>query len=76
MTDIRIIRTYDCEPGMVLASDIMNDYGAVILFKNSVLDEYSIAKLLKLGLKFVKIYKNYKFKEKNTKSMKLNTITI
>lgn len=58
------MRTSDCEPGMVLASDIVNDYGAVVLYQNSILDEYSITKLLKLGLNFVKIYKNYEFKEK------------
>ncbi len=49
---------------MVLASDIINDYGAVILYQNSILDEYSINKLMKLGLNFVKIYKDYEFKEK------------
>lgn len=64
MAEIRIMRTSDCEPGMVLASDIVNDYGAVVLYQNSILDEYSITKLLKLGLNFVKIYKNYEFKEK------------
>lgn len=64
MEEIRIIKTSDCEPGMVLASDIMNDYGAVILYKNSILDEYYINKLIKLGLNFVKIYKNYEIKVK------------
>ncbi len=64
MAEIRIMRTSDCKPGMVLASDIINDYGAVILYQNSILDEYSISKLMKLGLNFVKIYKDYEFKEK------------
>jgi len=64
MAEIRIMRTSDCKPGMVLASDIINDYGAVILYQNSILDEYSINKLMKLGLNFVKIYKDYEFKEK------------
>ncbi len=58
------MRTSDCEPGMVLASDIVNDYGAVILYQNSRLDEYSINKLTNLGLNFVKVYKDYEFKEK------------
>ncbi|HOH88732.1 MAG TPA: HD-GYP domain-containing protein, partial [Bacillota bacterium] len=61
MAEIRIMRTSDCKPGMVLASDIINDYGAVILYQNSILDEYSINKLMKLGLNFVKIYKDYEF---------------
>ncbi|MDD4504439.1 MAG: HD-GYP domain-containing protein [Clostridiaceae bacterium] len=64
MAEVRVMRTSDCEPGMVLASDIMNDYGAVILYQNSILDEYSINKLAKLGLNFVKVYKDYEFKEK------------
>lgn len=64
MSEIRILRTSDCEPGMVLASDIVNDYSAVILYQNSILDEYSINKLMILGLNFVKVYKDYEFKEK------------
>lgn len=64
MAEVRVMRTSDCEPGMVLATDIMNDYGAVILYQNSILDEYSINKLTKLGLNFVKVYKDYEFKEK------------
>lgn len=64
MAEVRVMRTSDCESGMVLASDIVNDYGAVILYQNSKLDEYSINKLEKLGLNFVKVYKDYEFKEK------------
>lgn len=64
MAEVRITRTSDCEPGMILASDIVNDYGAVILYQNSILDEYSINKLMKLNLNFVKVYKDYEFKEK------------
>ena len=64
MAEVRVMKTSDCEPGMVLASDIVNDYGAVILYQNSILDEYSINKLMKLGLNFVKVYKDYEFKEK------------
>lgn len=64
MSEVRILRTTNCEPGMILASDIVNDYGAVILYQNSRLDEYSINKLTNLGLDFVKVYKSYEFKEK------------
>lgn len=64
MSEVRILRTMSCEPGMILASDIVNDYGAVILYQNSRLDEYSINKLTSLGLNFIKVYKNYEFKEK------------
>ena len=45
-----------------MASDIVNDYGAVILYKDS--GRLPINKLKKLGLNFVRIYKDYEFKEK------------
>ncbi|HOE57126.1 MAG TPA: HD-GYP domain-containing protein [Bacillota bacterium] len=64
MAEVRIIKTSDCEPGMILASDIVNDYGAVILYQNSRLDEYYINKLINLGLSFIKVYKDYEYKEK------------
>lgn len=64
MSEVRLLRTANCEPGMILASDIVNDYGAVILYQNSRLDEYSINKLNNLGLNFVKVYKDYEIKEK------------
>jgi len=64
MSEVRLLRTASCEPGMILASDIVNDYGGVILYQNSRLDEYSIGKLTNLGLNFVKVYRNYEIKEK------------
>lgn len=64
MAEVKAIKTTDCEPGMILASDIVNDYGAVIMYQNSKLDEYSINKLLNLGINFVKVYKDYELKEK------------
>lgn len=64
LAEVKVVRTSDCEPGMVLASDIVNDYGAVVLYQNSKLDEYSIDKLIKLGINVVRVYKNYEFKEK------------
>lgn len=53
-----------CQPGMVIASDIMNQYGAVILYHDSILDEYAISKLGRLGVEYVRIYREYKLKEK------------
>lgn len=64
MSEVRVMRTSDCEPGMILASDIINDYGAVILYQHSRLDEFSIDRLTKLGINFVKVYKDYELKEK------------
>jgi len=64
MGEVKVIKASDCEPGMVLASDIVNDYGAVILYQNSILDEYSINKLAQFDLNYVKVYTDYEFKEK------------
>lgn len=69
MSEVSVLRTVSCEPGMVLASDVMNDYGAVVMYKNSRLDEYSIKKLLDLGLNFIKVYKNYETKEKKQEAI-------
>jgi len=64
MAEVRVIKVSDCEPGMVLASDIVNNYGGVILYQNSVLDEYSINKLVQFDFSFVKVYTDYEIKEK------------
>lgn len=64
MHEVWTVSTTKCEPGMVLASDIMNEYGAVILYRDSILDVFSISKLSKLGIDYVKIYREYEFKEK------------
>ena len=64
MSEVKVMRTSDCEPGMILASDIINDYGAVILYKHSRLDEFSIDKLTTLGINFVKVYRECELKEK------------
>ncbi len=59
MAEVRLIKVTSCEPGMVVANDIMNDFGAVILFKNSKLDDYAIKKLKKLEIEYVKVFKEY-----------------
>ena len=47
------------EPGMIVAEDIYNNYGAVLLSKNTILDLYSISKLDYLNINFIKIYEEY-----------------
>jgi HD-GYP domain-containing protein (c-di-GMP phosphodiesterase class II) len=44
---------------MVVANDIMNDFGAVILYKNSMLDDYAIKKLKRMEIGYVKVFKEY-----------------
>lgn len=46
----------DCTPGMKLAEDIFNEYGAVIITENTTLDSYIISKIISLGLKKIKVY--------------------
>lgn len=46
----------DCRPGMKLAEDIFNEYGAVIITENTILDSYIIGKIISLGLKKIKVY--------------------
>ncbi len=64
MQETWTMSTTKCEPGMVVSSDIVNEYGAVILYRDSVLDEHAIAKLSKLGIEYVQIYREYELKEK------------
>lgn len=66
MSDIITLSVTSCDPGMVLASDIFNEFGAVILYKNSILDEYAINKLSRLRIDIVKVYKQYEFREKKS----------
>lgn len=46
----------ECTPGMQIAEDIFNEYGAVIVAENAVLDDFIISKVKSLGLVKIKIY--------------------
>jgi len=48
----------DCTPGMQIAEDIFNEYGAVIITENTVLDSYIISKIISLGLIKIKVFDN------------------
>lgn len=45
-----------CKPGMVIAETIFNNYGAVVINRDTILDEYIIEKLKNLDIKKIKIY--------------------
>lgn len=48
----------DCTPGMQIAEDVFNEYGAIIVAEKTVLDEYIISKIKSLGLAKIKIFDN------------------
>lgn len=50
------IRLDDCEPGMKTAETIFNEYGAVIVGENTILDTHIIRKLQNLGIAKIRIY--------------------
>ncbi len=46
----------DCKPGMTIAEDIYNEYGAVIITEGTVLEEYIIERIRKLGIERLRVY--------------------
>lgn len=50
------VSVYECVPGMMMAETIFNEYGAVIVAENTILDTHLIKKLDNLGFLKVKIY--------------------
>lgn len=52
------ISVQDCQPGMAIAEDIYNEYGAMIVTEGTVLDEYILSRIRELGLVKIKVYKD------------------
>lgn len=48
----------ECKPGMRMAETIFNEYGAVIVAENTILDDHMINKIYRLGIIKVKVYDN------------------
>ena len=46
----------ECIPGMQIAETVFNDYGAVIVAENTILDEHMLSRINKLGIIKIKIY--------------------
>lgn len=46
----------ECKPGMQIAETIFNDYGAVIVAEDTILDSNVIGKINKLGIIKIKVY--------------------
>jgi len=51
-----IVDLSQCKPGMQLAETIYNDYGAVVIAEDTILDEHIIEKLQNLNMLKVKIF--------------------
>lgn len=51
------ISVNDCQPGMKTAETVFNDYGAVIVSENSILDEHMIRKLQTFRISKILIFK-------------------
>ncbi|HEY8349286.1 MAG TPA: HD-GYP domain-containing protein [Clostridia bacterium] len=50
------ISVRDCRPGMKIAEDIFNEYGAVIVTDGTVLDDNMIGRIADLGFTRIRIY--------------------
>lgn len=59
MENIISIHISESEPGMIIAEDIYNKYGAILLHKNSILDSYTIEKLESLRVDYFKVFEEY-----------------
>lgn len=70
-----IISINECRPGMKIAETIFNDYGAVIIARDTIINNSIIEKLEELGLKNIKIFSTSDIKtyEKNIINDQYNT---
>ena len=46
----------NCQPGMQIAENIFNEYGAIIIAENTILDDFIIERIKGLGLVKIKIF--------------------
>lgn len=51
-----VVSVHECESGMKVAESIYNDYGAVVIAENTILDAHLIKKIVNLGIEKIKIY--------------------
>jgi|BioPla2DNA2_1021312.scaffolds.fasta_scaffold01019_17 HD-GYP domain-containing protein (c-di-GMP phosphodiesterase class II) len=50
------VSVFDCKPGMKVAEDIFNEYGAIIVAEGTVLDDYMIDRIIQLGFTRIRVY--------------------
>lgn len=61
-----------CKPGMKVSEEIINNFGAILVHKYTILDDYTINKLMNFGIEKVKVYEDYEPKTKN--DMEVNIV--
>jgi len=49
----------DCKPGMQVSEEVINNFGAILVHKYTILDDYTVNKLMNFGIKKIKVYKEY-----------------
>ncbi len=52
---IRLVAVEECKKGDIVAEDILNGHGTVLLAKSTALNGYTLDKLNELGIRQVKI---------------------
>lgn len=62
------ISIYECVPGMTIAETIYNEFGAVVIAENTILDTHLITKLENLGNSRIRIYnqQDYAMRDSST----------
>lgn len=50
------LSVYDCKPGMKMAETVFNNFGAVVVAENTIMDLHLIKKMINLGIEKIKIY--------------------
>ncbi len=49
----------ECEPGQILADDVLNDSGLLVIPKNATINEFVIDKLSFYGIESVTVFEHY-----------------
>jgi putative nucleotidyltransferase with HDIG domain len=51
-----VVSVHECIPGMIMAETIFNEYGAIVVGENAILDDHMIKKLKNLDIMKIKIF--------------------
>jgi len=58
-----------CKPGMQVSEEIINNFGAILVHKYTVLDDYTVNKLINFGIEKIKVFEEYEPKVENDKAI-------
>ncbi|SHJ01242.1 HD-GYP domain-containing protein [Lutispora thermophila] len=67
MSNVVTIDVKSCKPGMKISEEIINNYGAILVHKETILDNYTVHKLKSLGIDKIKVYEDYELKPNELK---------